>query len=69
MLKKAILLAIIATFSSYANAQSMNNLNSALSVTDINHEITDKFSSIPYAGKDLAASHINNLNTAAKIIC
>ena len=68
MIKRAILLATMMTLGLQANAQSVINLNSALSINS-KQNIINSAPSLPYAGKDLAINHINNLNINHKVIC
>lgn len=68
MLKRVLLLAIVATLNSYTYAQSISQLNSALSASTTNPVIVQKISPIRYVGKDTNVNKINNI-LANKTIC
>ncbi len=69
MIKRAVLFFMFTTLGSYANAQSIANLNSILSATSTNPQSIQE--AIPYVGKDMTVKNVNHINipTASKIIC
>lgn len=73
MIKKATLAIIIATFSLNSNALTTTNLNSAISVMNLNQALTLKSPVTPYAGKDITANDMGSLRmpllSTDKIIC
>jgi hypothetical protein len=72
MAKTALQLVIITTaalFSLNINAQTLQNIGSAISAVTINHKLSDQSISKHYAGKDFTTAEAQNLVISKKIIC
>ena len=68
MIQRAILLSIVAMLSSQASAQSLTDLNSALSINN-KAQMIRNIQPLPYTGKDIVLPTIDNININNTVIC
>lgn len=70
MIQRSALFCLLTLLSSHIYAQTITNLNSAISTTHINKSSVQKISPIHYTGKDLTLNTINSpTESSYKAIC